>query len=194
MPDDSEVIEHEKLPADKTGMDPTALLLAMGNSGTGAAASVFSQLISQSTDNPQLALVLKLLEQSSAPSAPNSEAIEAVRAEMREEQAEGLRELTTTVERVYSELEVLRARNLILSRALGACPACFGEDLLCQTCSGRGAPGSRAPFANAYNMYVAPAVSRVHRVLRRREFADAPLRQNQTGNATAESTSMGVMK
>jgi len=32
----------------------------------------------------------------------------------------------------------------VLAAAIGACPTCFGEDLLCDTCHGAGSPGSRS--------------------------------------------------
>ena len=71
-----------------------------------------------------------------------------------------LRELKETVERVYAELEALRARNDLLAAAVGACFLCFGADPSCPECAGRGHPGSRAPEPSAYREFVLPVVRR----------------------------------
>jgi hypothetical protein len=62
------------------------------------------------------------------------------------------------------------ARLDTLSAALGACPACWGQDPQCRLCRGRGAPGFLPPDETAFRLYVIPAV----RALRRERPARAP--------------------
>jgi hypothetical protein len=62
--------------------------------------------------------------------------------------------------RLYEEVEVLRARNDQLAHALGACPRCWGEDVSCPRCQGRGHPGGRLPDAGLFVSFVAPAIRR----------------------------------
>ena len=52
-----------------------------------------------------------------------------------------------------------------LAAALGACPACWGEDPSCRWCRGRGAPGALAPDPEEFTTWVVPAV-RAHVRLR----------------------------
>jgi len=61
---------------------------------------------------------------------------------------------------MYAELEVLRERNDLLADALGACPVCWGGDVRCPRCRGRGRPGGRLPDPEAFLALVAPAVRR----------------------------------
>jgi hypothetical protein len=61
------------------------------------------------------------------------------------------------LERLYAEVENLRARSRRLADALGACPRCWGEDELCPICHGRGHPGGRPPDGELFAEVVEPA-------------------------------------
>lgn len=139
-------------------LDPMALLQAFGGGGDPASA-ILQQLAGGASDDPRLALVSRLLDQRKPPE-PDLDQIEVERAERR---AEEMRALSEMVEKMYRELERLRGRNVQLADALGACPACFGSDLLCRRCGGKGRPGGRAPDPAAFGVYVAPALARMRR-------------------------------
>lgn len=64
------------------------------------------------------------------------------------------------LERLYAEVQTLRARNAMLAEALGACPRCWGEDARCARCRGRGRPGGRRPDRLLFTEIVEPAVQR----------------------------------
>jgi hypothetical protein len=64
------------------------------------------------------------------------------------------------LERLYNEVETLRARNDSLAAALGACPSCWGENPRCVRCRGRGRPGGRQPDNALFSELVEPAVQR----------------------------------
>lgn len=116
------------------------------------------------TGGPQGDMLMKLLGGQTG----DTEALrDEIRDELRAEQAEAIAALEETARRLFAEREAARARLESLAAALGACPACFGEDLLCPTCRGGGAPGGRAPEPHEFNRLVAPAVERVRAALRR---------------------------
>jgi hypothetical protein len=154
---------------DAATLDPSALIGAITSGGANPLSLILSQLGGQTPDNPAMALLSRLLEQRQA-SGPetgesneegNAEAAAALAAAKRQERERRMQELRETVERVYAELEALRARNDALAAALGACFLCFGTDPLCQECGGRGVPGSRPPEPAAYRDFVVPALQRV---------------------------------
>ena len=106
-----------------------------------------------------------MLEQrrQSATVETTSEDCESVAAssEAARQREQDLQELKDTVEKVYAELEALRARNDTLAAALGACFLCFGAEASCIECAGRGHAGARMPELSAYREFVLPAVRRV---------------------------------
>lgn len=57
-------------------------------------------------------------------------------------------------------LDRLSVRNQRVARALGAC-TCFGEDVACEECGGRGAPGWRLPDRQLFEAVVRPALHKV---------------------------------
>lgn len=67
---------------------------------------------------------------------------------------------------VPQEVEDLRQANDTLASALGACPICWGGDLACEVCAGRGRAGYAAPDPALFREFVLPAVERV-RAMRR---------------------------
>lgn len=64
------------------------------------------------------------------------------------------------LKRLQREYEILAARNDELAAALGACPACWGENESCQ-CRGRGSPGYFPPQEEGFNEYVMPVLERL---------------------------------
>lgn len=70
--------------------------------------------------------------------------------------------LNRTVQKMYDELERLRERNDVLAEALGACYLCWGVDISCPVCRGRGAPGYKEPDEALFLQYALPAARRLH--------------------------------
>jgi hypothetical protein len=161
--------------------DPALSVLIDALSGTGGVdplALLRTQLDAQAGHNPQVAQILRLLEQrrqqqdsQQQDSEPQEEVIlspedaahpehEAQAEQAREERARNARKLRDTMNRLYAELKALRTRNNALAAAVGACYLCFGEDPLCEECGGRGVPGSLAPEPAAFRKYVHPALHR----------------------------------
>ncbi len=61
-----------------------------------------------------------------------------------------------------------------LAAALGACPACWGEDQACSQCRGRGAPGAYPPDRQTFADFVLPVLRRkAKRARTHRRTADA---------------------
>lgn len=54
-----------------------------------------------------------------------------------------------------------RARLAEIARALGACPACWGERIGCPRCGGVGRPGAEDPRPEAFEWYVRPLLDRL---------------------------------
>jgi hypothetical protein len=52
-----------------------------------------------------------------------------------------------------------------LAAAVGACPACLGDDPGCAHCHGAGAPGWRLPELEQFTRFVVPAVRRVNEAI-----------------------------
>ncbi len=77
-------------------------------------------------------------------------------------------EIRVMVRAVLIERDELRARNEALASALGACPECWGRDIACRECQGRGAPGAYLPDPRLFGLWVVPAV----RAMRRARAAD----------------------
>ncbi|MGW5192749.1 hypothetical protein ACWEOO_26130 [Kribbella sp. NPDC004138] len=71
------------------------------------------------------------------------------------------RELRTHFEDITAALNALRDQLARVAGALGACPACFGDDAGCQWCRGRGRPGFMPPEPESFAEIVLPAV-RLH--------------------------------
>lgn len=114
---------------------------------------------------PQADLLIKLLSEQGG---SRDDALRAaIREEVLAEQAEAVVALEDTARRLFAEREAACARLETLAAALGACPVCFGEDLLCDTCHGAGAPGARAPDPHEFNRLVAPALESARAVMRR---------------------------
>ena len=81
--------------------------------------------------------------------------------EERPEPSVDLAEIASMLRRLHAEVQELRHRNDLLAAALGGCHLCWGDDLLCESCAGRGRPGAALPDARACRACVRPAVRRV---------------------------------
>jgi hypothetical protein len=142
-----------------------AMLEAIRSGSTDPQKMMLNLLGSQGPDRPETGMLLKLLTENGEDGA--DEQREQMREEIREEQAEAIAALDNAAERLLAENRACRERLDALAAAIGACPDCFGDDLLCDTCAGAGTPGSRAPQAAEFHTYVRPAVERVRAALRR---------------------------
>ena len=58
------------------------------------------------------------------------------------------------------ELADLRQANDTIASALGACPYCWGGDIGCPVCRGRGRPGYAPPDPALFEELVVPAIQR----------------------------------
>lgn len=136
-------------------------------------AALKAQLAAQAQDNPNLAMLMQLMEaQATAPTRRGAACddvidVEATRAAeppgldavMRAD----LQALVQGSEQMAADLAVLQQRNDALAAALGACHLCFGADAWCAHCGGRGLPGSRRPEVAAFKRYVRPVLQRLQR-------------------------------
>lgn len=145
--------------------DPLAMLKMLRSSTQDPVKAMLGALGGNAQDNPQLAMVMELLETQQDDDS-EERLREELRAEVQAEQAEAVAELADTARQTFAELEACRSRIESLAAALGACPDCFGSNLLCETCGGEGSPGSRLPQAAEFERYVRPAVARVRTALR----------------------------
>jgi hypothetical protein len=73
---------------------------------------------------------------------------------------DGADELTLEDDLLLS-LAADRERLTDIARALGACPACWGERIGCPRCGGVGRPGSENPATEAFDWYVRPLLHRL---------------------------------
>ena len=122
-------------------------------------AALFQQL---GIDDPRLIQLAQMMSRPATPADDDEgEVIEMVRAERVEE-------LESEVERLKGVNRILFEQCEFMAAAVGACPQCWGEDLECRECRGRGTPGAFLPHRASFAQLVLPAVERV-RTLRRRQ-------------------------
>lgn len=139
-------------------VDPNVLLQSLASGATDPMSLLLSQISANASDNPTVGMLTSFLQRRDPSPAPEVDEEAQAEAEAR------LDDLNTMVDKLYAEVEALRSRSVELAAALGACFVCFGSDLLCPRCGGRGRPGSRPPKPEAYRAYVVPAVTRVRRI------------------------------
>lgn len=84
-------------------------------------------------------------------------ALEQKQQELRQEQ---LQHFEARLQRLTDEVDWYCTLLDELALALGACPACWGEDQECRLCRGRGQPGLLAPDPEAFGRIVAPVLQR----------------------------------
>jgi hypothetical protein len=145
---------------------PTMALLDAVRGGSGdPRKAMLAALAGGSEGGPQFDMIMKLIDDQGEDA--NAALREELLAEVRAEQEDAVAELSATAKRLFKEREACSQRLEDLAAALGACPACFGDNLLCDTCHGAGQPGARAPEAAEFARYVMPAVERVRNAIRR---------------------------
>lgn len=171
-------------------MDPTALLdMMMSGRGKMRPAQLLQQLASDSTTDPAMArLVSTVLSRVDASDEDDDEEgdEDALKAAQNE-----VKRLRSTLEDVQRELKALSRtatrlarRNDLLAESLGACPECWGEDLRCSVCEGRGTAGSAMPSRETFLIYVAPAARRMR--------PQAPPRSSFSNHVNEEERSHGT--
>ena len=145
----------------RADMFPAAMALfsAISSGNNDPQSLMLSALAGQNSLPPEVSMLVKMLGGDGG--GHTSALREQIREEFRAEQTEAFAELSHIAERLLNENQMARARLDSLAAGLGACPVCFGEDLLCETCNGVGAPGSRLPQPEEFNLFVSPACHRV---------------------------------
>jgi hypothetical protein len=146
-------------------MSGLALLDAIRSNSADPGRTLLGALAGQRDSGIGADWLMKLMAGQSEPETDRIR--EELREEIRAEQADAIEELSDTARRLFAEREELRRRVEELAAALGACPLCFGDDLLCPTCHGAGEPGARAPDPVAFRRFVVPALDRARAVMRR---------------------------
>ena len=114
--------------------------------------------------DPELAPVVQLISQRETEMQQGLEQ-EELQAEQDErdleeeaERREQVAAVRVQFDELTAELQALRSRCLELAGALGACPACFGDDQDCSWCRGRGRPGFMPAEPSLFERLVIPAV------------------------------------
>lgn len=134
-------------------LDPKELLGRLGNSNP-AVASFLQQLSAHqetaAVDHSRVIDVEPVPEQAALPAESPEEEHDASVAE--------LQDLRLRTEALCAEMKLLRERNDLLAAALGACCLCWGHDLSCRSCRGRGGPGFCIPDQELFEEYVVPAI------------------------------------
>lgn len=155
--------------------DANAALLQQMLGVTGEKPTMQSLLAQVTETNPTLAPFANYLVQRDA-ERREREANEAteITVEPLPDRRESLKKLEQTVNKLYRELEDLRGRNDALAAALGACYLCWGDDLQCPICQGRGTSGWQASDEILFDQWVVPAV----RALQLRRKATSHLESN----------------
>jgi hypothetical protein len=130
-----------------------------------AAGQSLQQCVSELAQaDPKLAPIVQLLTQREENAQRDLEQdnqqmqLEQQELELLEERRRQGAVLREQLDEITAELDALRDRLGDLAGALGACPACFGEDRSCRWCRGRGVPGFMPPEPANFNRLVMPAV------------------------------------
>lgn len=63
---------------------------------------------------------------------------------------------------LLENIEILMHRNDQLAEALGACRDCFGQDLHCAACHGKGTPGYYDVNERLFLMYIQPCIAKAN--------------------------------
>ena len=151
-----------------TGNPAMAEILVRMTSGDAAAAPTTQELLAQmaSSGDPTVNLIAKqLAAQQPKQAESHLSVVREVESEVvpdstrwtRRTLSEGASTEVET-EAILAELKALRSRCDELASALGACPLCWGKDLECRACRGRGHPGFSVPERKLFVEFVLPAV------------------------------------
>jgi hypothetical protein len=138
--------------------------------------------------DPKLAPIVQLLTQREQDAQRDLEQDDQ-QAQLEQQELELLEEhrregavLREHFDEIIAELDTLRDRLGDLAGALGACPACFGEDRSCRWCRGRGVPGFMPPEPAGFDRLVMPALQ-LHARLHGRRTTEVDSRATQERSA-----------
>jgi DNA repair exonuclease SbcCD ATPase subunit len=142
------------------------LMARMQSSGDSSALNVEELLAQQVQTNPMAAMLIKQMAEQKARADEEKARVIDVEATATVEEIEEpvdesratLCELRENAKVLQDELELLRERNDALAAAVGACPLCWGHNLDCRGCRGRGGPGFCTPDESLFDEFVLPAV------------------------------------
>lgn len=150
----------------------------------------------QGTTNPALAHIIQLLEQQQHTRQDFHNGLDLRVEDSRasdsdEPQVEAPldeNEFTEQIQQITAAFDALQSRTRMLAAALGACEQCFGEDLLCESCSGCGIPGWAMPHPASFRKYVLPALTKARAV----EFEHRRTRQSREQTKRQSDQSSGT--
>jgi hypothetical protein len=114
-----------------------------------------------------------------APTAAEQEEAAAAAMEARSRE---LNELREKMNALLTELEQHRQRNDTLAAAVGACCLCWGQNVDCRSCRGRGGPGFCIPDESLFEEFVLPAI-RTLRAQKAKNPSFSQQAQARTANA-----------
>lgn len=143
-------------------------------------ASLRDSVSSLAQSDPQLAPIVEMLnqrEEQLQQELDHDEQADLLQQQEAEELADRRQRATALREQfagITAEVDGLRGKLADLAAALGACPACFGDDGSCPWCRGRGRPGFMPPDPDGFTRLVLPALKLQVRLHGRRltEVAD----------------------
>lgn len=127
---------------------------------------LFEKLIAQGGgDNPQLQAMLALMQQAQADNIDaGAESVEENELELCRERLtkaiSKIKHLTVEVKQLNEALSAMLQFGEDLAHAVGACEFCWGEDVSCRVCRGRGKPGVFEPDPALFKEFVLPAYLR----------------------------------
>jgi hypothetical protein len=146
------------------------MLARMRSSDPNSRLNIEELLAQQAQTNPMAAMFAKHMAEQKAIAAARENLpvidVEAseVDAEVEEIQEQGedsaaaLSELRQYMKGMFAEIKLLRERNDALAAAVGACCLCWGQNLECRSCRGRGGPGFCMPDESLFEEFVLPAI------------------------------------
>jgi hypothetical protein len=174
--------------ATAAGNPAVADMLARMRSTPGAdPTQVSEELLAQlGNGNPAMAILAKHLAESKANGSSRQTVIDVEPVEEIPAQHDAgdsaMNELRCHVESMFAELQALRQRIDLLASALGACCLCWGQDVHCRFCRGRGQPGFSLPDETLFEEFVLPAL----RTLRAQNVRSRP------SSPTFQPTTTGI--
>lgn len=146
------------------------MLARMRSSDPNSRLNIEEVLAHQAKTNPMVAMFAKhMAEQKAIAAARESLPVIDVEAsevdaeveeiqEQGEDSAAALSELRQDMKGMFAEIKPLRERNDALAAAVGACCLCWGQNLECRSCRGRGGPGFCMPDESLFEEFVLPAI------------------------------------
>jgi hypothetical protein len=168
------------------------ILNRMQSGDTGTGVDIQEILQQHAATNPTIALLAKQLAEQKARQvdvidvSPFEEQEESIETEEgnQEPSSDDAIELRGRLDAVTVENQVLRNRNDALAAAVGACCLCWGQDLNCRSCRGRGGPGFCMPDEALFEEFVLPAI-RTLRAQRAMFAGDSSSSRSQADRANA---------